>query len=254
MSVDLLPAAYNLQQIVILSIFSFILGIVIQVIGSRFSKFSVYSCPPWAKRNRSFNKFMEKGFGDTDSSCENCDDIEPITKFDEYFHECCESVFDMDIPDEFNDWERLFELLIAYLENSPWNRAVRMQTLHLATRGLYVSFLLLAVYYAVIAATFFAVNIQDEAVYITLTISSSNIILNSAVVFILMAGFTVAISYMFFLRARDFEGDVKCFIVCEFVLSVRNRGKFDPADQILGESSEVGHESERSRPAAPDHE
>lgn len=49
-----------------------------------------------------------------------------------------------------DDWGYLFKLLISYLEVSPCNRTLRLQALHLATRGLYLSVVLIGIYYFMI--------------------------------------------------------------------------------------------------------
>lgn len=74
-----------------------------------------------------------------------------LTEFDERFLLHCDETFDL--RDEFDDYGRLFKMILAYLEYSGRTRALRMQALYLFARGIWVSVWLLALWFLIIGVS-----------------------------------------------------------------------------------------------------
>jgi hypothetical protein len=63
-------------------------------------------------------------------------DDDAVSEFDVYFLERAREKFNLDV--EFNDWGYLYRTVLTELEQNPSSRAIRLQSLFLAMRGLCV--------------------------------------------------------------------------------------------------------------------
>jgi hypothetical protein len=114
--------------------FSLVVGQILQAIGG------------WADGDHGFSLLVE------DIVRERNDSRFDVTEFDEYFLVLCQDTFGL--SDEFDDYSRLFKLLLAYLEYSGRSRALRMQALYLLARGVWVSAGLLIVWFVTLLISF----------------------------------------------------------------------------------------------------
>lgn len=78
------------------------------------------------------NKVVTEGLDDDD-----------VSEFDVYFLENAREKFNLDV--EFDDWGYLYRTVLTELEQNPSSRAIRLQSLFLAMRGLCVGTAILSV-------------------------------------------------------------------------------------------------------------
>jgi hypothetical protein len=209
---DVLPDL-NLVQALSAIIIAFGLGTVTQSIGSMASRRKVFSLKPLKERDRPFNEKMNQML--------ECEEPKPdFSNIDWAASRLCIEAFDLD-GDGTDNTEYVFKSLLAYLESSKWNRGLRMQALHLASRGLYVVCLILGIYYIS-----FGIGFLIPTEY-TLYVYSGEFSLLS---FIALGGLMFIISYILFLRARHFEDDVVIYILSEFVMSAYDWDNLDLGD------------------------
>jgi hypothetical protein len=76
----------------------------------------------------------------------------PLTEVDHSLWEKCKTEFD--ISDEFNQYERVWKMILAYLEAAGRSRALRLQALYLFARGAFITTALLIIYYGTLLITF----------------------------------------------------------------------------------------------------
>ena len=111
-------------------IVAFVFGQVIQALGS------------WADGDHGFSILIRDIINNRSNDRYN------ITEFDERFLLCCDNAFEL--TDDFNDYGRLFKMLLAYLEYGGRTRALRMQALYLFSRGIWVSLWVTTLWFVVI--------------------------------------------------------------------------------------------------------
>lgn len=203
---------FSLQQGILFSISAFVLGTIIQTIGSELSNYQILGWNPFSKRAHHFNKLMKVLSGELHRDAIR---NKRPTDIDESFYVYCSEAFELN---KFDDWNQLFKFLFSYLESTPWNRALRLQTLHLAMRGIYVTSLILALYYLTIfayiysGAGFFPFEFRTGFEGIAFIIFS----------FISFISFIISIH-----RTRDFEETTKTYLVSEVYLSLRSKEDFE---------------------------
>lgn len=129
-------------SITLVIIISFITGQFLQTIGG------------WADGDHGFPQLMRSIVN------EKRNPQFEITEFDEYFVVLCDDTFEL--TEGFDDYTRLFKMLLAYLEYSGRSRALRMQALYLLSRGIWVSAWLLSFW-------FFAVYVSIDYNYLSET-------------------------------------------------------------------------------------
>lgn len=184
------------------AIIAFGAGVGTQSVGSMTSRRKVFGRWPWSERTRPFNRKMERML-EADDCPDDCPSIDWAAR------QLCVHAFELDC-DGSDDCAYVFKSLIAYLEGGSWNRAIRIQALHLASRALYIVCLLLLAYYGA-----FAVGLWASA---DLTPVAYDGIFDPASLATMSAG-TLPLSWVFFRRARHFEADVAKYILAEFYIS-----------------------------------
>jgi hypothetical protein len=184
------------------AIIAFGAGVGTQSIGSMTSKRKVFGAWPWSERTRPFNEKMNEML-EADDCPPDCASIDWAAR------QLCADAFGLDC-DGSDDCAYVFKSLIAYLEGSSWNRAIRIQALHLSSRALYIVCLLLFVYYGA-----FALGLSASA---DLTPIAYDGIFDPESLGAIGLGM-VPLSWVFFVRARHFESDVAKYILVEFYIS-----------------------------------
>lgn len=128
---------------------------------------------------------------------------------EEKFFKSCNKVMNIS-GDEIRQWDYLFKMIVSHLETLPSNRTHRIQAQHLATRGLYLSFAFLSVYYILIGI-FGAFNWINGLVF-------------SESILFLFALPCLILAHTFYLRSVHFEEDVVKYIICEIYLLSNGEG------------------------------
>lgn len=201
----------NLTEALAAGVGAFALGILTQALGSKLSRRKVFGSCPHHKRDRPFNKKMDDML-----SSDSCED--ELTNIDRKAKRICTEVFDCE--DEY-DTDHIFKSLVAYLEASNFTRGLRVQALHLASRGLYVASLILFIYYSL-----FAVGLYLPPGFSIFTYYGVLHLYH----FSLLSLLTLPVAYILFERARDFESDVASYIFSEIVVSQYDWNKLDISD------------------------
>lgn len=203
----------NLIAAVFAAVVAYGLGLGTQALGSIASRRKVFGKKPWSKRNRPFNYKMNKMLEIETKESE-------FSNIDWAARELCVEVFDLDC-DGSDNTEHLFKSLLAYLEASQWNRSLRIQALHLASRGLYVVSLILLMYYGV-----FGIGLSLPSEF---SVFMYDGYLNAGHFFILSV-LMIPTSWILFDRARHYESDVVIYILSEFFMSQYNWEDLDVSE------------------------
>jgi hypothetical protein len=143
-----------------------------------------------------------------------------VTEADVDFLETARAHFGFD--SDFEDWDRMYRAILTELEQNPPSRAIRLQALFLALRGLVVALLLLAfttTLYAV-AAIFYGVELY----------LSAWLLAPSALVF---AAVALGLAW----RAGEFSDDVALYMMTEFRVLYADTDQSD-GDRIFGQKSD----------------
>lgn len=128
------------------------------------------------------------------------------------FNQACETVFKINDDDvSIEDDGYLFKLCLTYLEASPYNRTLRIQAQHLATRGLYTTSFLLSGYYLCA----FTIELLDNGLIFNTNVQYSF----HQIVFLLLSILSFILFHLFYLRSIDFEEDVAMYMISELYLS-----------------------------------
>ena len=154
---DSLFLSLGIIEILLITIVAFVLGAGLQAAGSALSK--IQSDP-------AFNQMMDNIYdyvNDPDAS--DNDNPDRVDGMQVKFYNTCKSTFGFN--EGFNDWSRLFKAVLAYLESSNIHRGLRIQTLHLLTRGMWVGFGLISVYYVALTILLYCSIISLPAVSAT---------------------------------------------------------------------------------------
>lgn len=191
----------SLIDVVVLSTIAFGAGVVTQSIGSSLADREVFSFSPLKERNHPFNEKMEELL-DEDASQEDFSGMEWKAR------KACIDAFHLS-GDGSDDITLIFKSLLAYLESSKWNRGLRLQSLHLASRGLYIVSLFLAAYF--FSFTLSVLIPQD----IGLFVYSGSL---AGIHFAFLGSLMFLVAYIMFKRARHFEDDVSTYILAEFYM------------------------------------
>lgn len=192
------------------AIIAFGAGVGTQSIGSMASRRKVFGLWPWSERTPPFNEKMGEML-----EADDCPD--DYTSIDWAARQMCADAFGLDC-DGSDDCAYVFKSLIAYLEGSTWNRAIRIQALHLSSRALYIVCLLLLIYYGA-----FALGLWASADLTPITYDG---ILDPVSLGVVSAGM-LPLSWVFFRRARHFESDVAKYLLAEFYISHYNWSGLD---------------------------
>lgn len=212
----------TLVQASMAAIIAFGLGVGAQSLGSMASRKQVVGIWPWDDRKPPFNRKLEEML----SADERPPEIDSV---DWAARQMCVEVFDLDC-DGTDDCSYVFKSLIAYLEGSNWNRSIRIQALHLASRSLYIVCLLLILYYVA-----FAVGLLTPT---NLTPISYDGIFDPTSLAIVSVGL-LPLSWIFFRRARHFESDVAKYMFSEFYLSRYDWDEFELESLVETRPEEV---------------
>lgn len=138
---------FTIGQLLLLIAVAFIVGQLLQAFGSRFDG------------DHGFGNYVRKLRG------EGVTTRYEITEFDESFWHLCKHEFDL--SDDFDAYDRLFNAVYSFLEESNRNRALRMQALYLFSRGIRVAAIFLALLYAAVAISLYYEYIpQDLLIYV----------------------------------------------------------------------------------------
>lgn len=203
---------------------AFAIGVLTQAIGSYTKKYQ-FRAPlcnfPSKSNEKKFMRLVEEREMPFNQVMEKIDDnSNDLSVPEEKFLTRCENIFDFDGDEQIEDWGYLFKLCLTQLEVSPYNRTLRIQAQHLATRGLYVSLFFLCIYYLAIAI------VQQPPIHNYLNqwgfihnLPHQQIGVLPASVLVLMSGLSLVISYVFYLRSVHFEEDVVNYMISEVVAS-----------------------------------
>lgn len=157
----------------------------------------------WTRFKRPFNERMA--------------DIDTEDGLEGDFASICDDKFGVKVVDydeEYDGWSMLFKSILSDLENSPWSRALRIQALHLAARGLTVAFVLLTAYYLLYVGGVLTPGGMELFSHNQVPLAAA---LGTGVLAVLTAH-----------RSRHFENDVINYMISEFYM--KNRQEFDNDD------------------------
>lgn len=175
--------------------FSLVVGQILQAIGG------------WADGDHGFSLLVE------DIVREQSKSRFDVTEFDECFLVLCQDIFDLSA--DFDDYSRLFKMLLAYLEYSGRSRALRMQALYLLARGVWVSAGLLIIWFVTLLISF-------EYGYITTTsLGSVNLKMDdfrSTMAILIALSVSIAIGLVFTKIRKELETDWISYAITEFYL------------------------------------
>ncbi|MXV62089.1 hypothetical protein GS429_08445 [Natronorubrum sp. JWXQ-INN-674] len=203
----------SLMEAILVAILSFAAGLATQSVGSTMSGRKVFGWLPWSKRTPPFNEKMEAML-EADTRDPDFSNVDWATR------ELCIEIFSLNC-DGNDNIEQVFKSMLAYLESSKWSRGLRIQSLHLASRGLYIVTLSLFIYYGTFAFGLF-IPVGETLFVYTGPLSEVH--------FTLLSIGMISLSYVFFQRARHFESDVAVYILSEFFMSQYNWDQLDISD------------------------
>ncbi|WP_276280344.1 hypothetical protein [Halorussus caseinilyticus] len=185
----------SITNILLFILFSFVLGQTLQAIGG------------WADGDHGFPRFIKDILNEESKSRFE------VSSIDETFLLLCSTTFRL--PSNFNDYYRLFKLLLAYLEYSGRSRALRMQALYLFSRGIWVSSWLLFLWFLVLTVSirFEYISPQSlELVNLNMDDLRSEIVILASDIVVLSSG-------LIFTKIRsEIEEDWITYVVLEFYL------------------------------------
>lgn len=182
---------------------SLVVGQILQAIGG------------WADGDHGFSLLVE------DIVRERDDSQFDVTEFDEYFLVLCQDTFDLSA--DFDDYSRLFKLLLAYLEYSGRSRALRMQALYLLARGVWVSTGLLIVWFVTLLISF-------EYGYVTATslesVSLQMADFRSTTEIVIALSVSTVVGVVFTRIRNELEADWISYAITEFYLDTVTSQKY----------------------------
>lgn len=167
---------------------AFVLGFCLQALGSCLLHGS-----------RPFNEMMSQDGGDGTGA-----DGISYSDVDELFCQFCKDDFGVDPRSA--DGSRLFKLVISDIETGGQQRALRIQALHLAARGLFLASVPIALYHFVRMMPLLPLP------------RSSSLVIHWYVFAV-----AIALAPIFYYRYRDFERDVAMYMIYDFVLERKRR-------------------------------
>jgi hypothetical protein len=126
-------------------------------------------------------------------------DDEEVTAADVDFLETAREKFGFDA--EFDDWNHLYRAVLTELEQNPPSRAIRLQALFLAMRGLVVAFIILTITTGIYTVLAVCEYITPHSPVVLLVVTT--ILLLLAAIFI-------------YRRAVEFSDDVVSYMITEF--------------------------------------
>lgn len=183
--------------------FSLVVGQVLQAIGG------------WADGDHGFSLLIEDIVHERSESRFN------VTEFDEYFVVLCQDTFSLSA--DFDDYSRLFKMLLAYLEYSGRSRALRMQALYLLARGVWVSAGLLIIW-------FVTLFVSIEYGYITTTsLELVNLKMDdfrSTIAILIALLVSTTIGAVFTKIRTEMESDWVSYLITEFYLDRTTMQKY----------------------------
>lgn len=188
----------SLASILVWSIVAFVIGLIVQVPARAL-----------VSGENSFNQRMAR-------IVESDKEDNQVTGADVKFLETARDHFGFD--SEFEDWDRMYRAVLTELEQNPPSRAIRLQALFLALRGLVVALFIL-----VITTTLYAVSA-----------ASFGVKLYPPTWLLWIGAITLAIIAMCLAwRAGEFNDDVASYMMTEF------RVLYDDTEQDIGDSSVI---------------
>ena len=174
---------------------SFVVGQVLQLIGG------------WIDKDHNFSRFIEDIIKKESKSKFN------VTGIDRYFIVLCSDTFNL--SKNFNNYNHLFKLLLAYLEHSGRSRALRMQALYLFSRGIWVSSWLLFLWFLVLFISLRYGYISADSInLINLKMDD----LRGEFVILISLVISFIFGYIFNSVRREIEKDWVMYVVIEFYL------------------------------------
>lgn len=132
-----------------------------------------------------------------------------ISPLDAYFVETFRA--ELGLTSDFDDWSRLHKLILAKLEATSRTRALRLQALFLAMRGMAVTMALLALWFLLYTI-----------------VATGNVLPVAVPVWILpcLSGVSIVAAGILYSRGGEFSRDVAKYMIIEYyleILSQRNR-------------------------------
>jgi len=198
------PAQFNIAYLILLLSIAFVIGQLLQAFGSRHDG------------DHGFSNFVRKIKGE-DIECRH-----RLTDFGDEFWEHCEDRFDL--SEDFDDYGRLFKLILSRLESSGQNRALRMQALYLFARGVWVAAWALTLLFLI---TYFSIEYDYLPVNWTTMFRAPEVILFGA-------GVTWVTRMIVASEREQFEKDWIQYTITEFsMLQEENESK--DRHQSMGE-------------------
>ncbi|WP_162224567.1 hypothetical protein [Halorussus amylolyticus] len=201
--VDGLFVSVRIGSLSLLLVLSFATGLFVQALGGIVQS----SGQDFANHIQKVDR-QEDEAGDEENVAEMKSNIN-ISTVDAYFIETFRA--ELGLTSEFEDWNRLHKIILAKLEATSRSRALRLQALYLAMRGMFVTMVLLALWFIA---------------YSLLTASG---VFQSAVpvwTFPYLVSISLVGAGLFYNRGSEFSKDVAKYMVIEYyleVLSQQNR-------------------------------
>lgn len=159
-----------------------------------------------------------------------------ISTLDAYFVEAFRA--ELGLGSDFEDWSRLHKLILAKLEATPRSRALRLQALYLAMRGMAVTMWLLALWY-----TLYLVLVVTDVFSTPLPVWSLPCII--------FVSFVAA--EIFYERSAEFSKDVAKYMIIEYYLEVIGRqDRTVELDFLYRDDNDRGTEQRRDEQSLPD--
>lgn len=182
--------------ILIIIVLAFAMGLALQVLGAYISSASA-----------AFENHMKAVVNDEqeDGSERNSDGQITISSVDILFLERCRSEFELTA--NFDDWNRLYKLVLSRLERPSQSRALRIQALYLGMRGVTVTMIILFMYYIIsyIGVQYFGLEVALPTWAL-----------------IAFIGLTAALGVLFYMRQQEFQNDVVMYIINDYCVLSRD--------------------------------
>lgn len=213
-------ASLNTGGLLLMLVLSFAAGLLVQAVGGNVQS----SGRDFADHIQNVDRYAdvedERYDADVDAEIN-------ISTLDAYFVEAFRA--ELGLTSDFDDWSRLHKLILAKLEATSRTRALRLQALFLAMRGMAVTMALLAVWF-VLYMVFSAINLFPATIPIwTLPYLS--------LLWLCTAG-------VLYDRAGEFSRDVTKYMIIEYYLEIIERQERSIELDFLDEIGERRNDTE----------
>lgn len=186
----------SIGGILVLIILSFGTGLGIQALATYISSAS-----------SGFSNHMDNVFPEEDPNSDEDPDQTPtespigVNSIDYDFYQKCKLEYNLSA--DFNDWDRLFKLVLTDLEGNDPSRALRMQALYLGMRGMVVTTAILAIYFTILSIISHFGSLQLQLTLIEV---------------ILLAAISGALAILACIRQDEFRDDVLQYMIGDFCI------------------------------------